>query len=104
MYSFVIQNNDPERAVDWLFSHPDETGEEDDVATTTTGTPGDSNPPFNYTLRSFVSHKGTSVHCGHYVAHVLKNGEWVLFNDNKVAVSPKPPVGEAYVYFLQRTR
>ncbi|CDH49949.1 ubiquitin carboxyl-terminal hydrolase 14 [Lichtheimia corymbifera JMRC:FSU:9682] len=98
-------NNDPERAVDWLFSHPDETGEEEDsAAAAATGTPGDNNPPFNYSLRSFVSHKGTSVHCGHYVAHVLKNGEWVLFNDNKVAVSPKPPVGEAYVYFLQRTR
>jgi ubiquitin carboxyl-terminal hydrolase 5/13 len=54
-------------------------------------------------LDSFVSHKGTSVHCGHYVSHVYKNGEWVLFNDNKVAVTPNPPIGEAYLYFLKRT-
>lgn len=63
----------------------------------------DATPPFNYTLDSFVSHKGTSVHCGHYVSHVYKNGEWVLFNDNKVAVTPNPPIGEAYLYFLKRT-
>ena len=62
----------------------------------------DATPPFNYKLDSFVSHKGTSVHCGHYVSHVYKNGEWVLFNDNKVAVTPNPPIGEAYLYFLKR--
>ena len=63
----------------------------------------DADQPFNYIDKSFVSHKGTSVHCGHYVAHVFKEGQWVLFNDNKVAISPKPPIGEAYLYFLQRT-
>ncbi|KAI9321020.1 hypothetical protein BX666DRAFT_1851467 [Dichotomocladium elegans] len=94
-------NNDPERALDWLFSHPDVTGE-DDMCSAPKGIPGDATSPFNYTLKSFVSHKGTSVHCGHYVAHVFKDGEWILFNDNKVAISPKPPIGEAYVYFLQR--
>lgn len=62
----------------------------------------DATPPFNYKLDSFVSHKGTSVHCGHYVSHVYKNGEWILFNDNKVAVTPNPPIGEAYLYFLKR--
>ena len=62
----------------------------------------DNSPPFNYQLDSFVSHKGTSVHCGHYVAHVFKEGEWVLYNDNRVAVTPNPPIGEAYLYFLKR--
>ncbi|KAI8139589.1 hypothetical protein BJV82DRAFT_626674 [Fennellomyces sp. T-0311] len=94
--------NDPQRALDWLFNHPDETGEE--TTSAPKKTPGDSNPPFNYAVQSFVSHKGTSVHCGHYVAHVFKEGQWVLFNDNKVAVSPKPPIGEAYLYFLQRSK
>ncbi|KAI7858439.1 hypothetical protein BDC45DRAFT_498365 [Circinella umbellata] len=93
--------NDAQRALDWLFSHPDETGEENSE-TTQKEAPGDTNQPFNYIVKSFVSHKGTSVHCGHYVAHVLKEGQWVLFNDNKVAISPKPPIGEAYLYFLQR--
>lgn len=62
----------------------------------------DATGPFHYHVQSFVSHKGTSVHCGHYVAHVRKEGKWVLFNDNRVAESPNPPIGEAYVYFLQR--
>lgn len=90
--------------MDWLFSHPDDSGE-DSTQTNKTEEEvvvGNATAPFNYKLDSFVSHKGTSVHCGHYVSHVLKNGEWILFNDNKVAVTPNPPIGEAYLYFLQR--
>ncbi|KAL1934665.1 hypothetical protein VTP01DRAFT_6847 [Rhizomucor pusillus] len=97
-------DNNTERALDWLFSHPDDNGEDaEPVSENNKTVPGDSTPPFDYTVKSFVSHKGTSVHCGHYVAHVYKDDQWVLFNDNKVAVSPKPPIGEAYLYFLQRT-
>ncbi|KAI8376214.1 uncharacterized protein BYT42DRAFT_573797 [Radiomyces spectabilis] len=97
-------NNDTERALDWLFSHPEDSGEEtvDEPMATDQPAAGDATPPFNYDVASFVSHKGTSVHCGHYVAHVYKNGEWILFNDNKVAVTPNPPMGEAYLYFLHR--
>ncbi|CAO3642481.1 unnamed protein product [Cunninghamella blakesleeana] len=97
-------NNDTERALDWLFSHPDDQGEDSNTNEDANSEKviGDSNPPFNYTVKSFVSHKGTSIHCGHYVAHVKKNDEWVLFNDNKVAVTPTPPISEGYLYFLQR--
>ncbi|ORE19494.1 ubiquitinyl hydrolase [Rhizopus microsporus] len=94
--------NDTERALDWLFSHPDDNGQ--DEPSTSAQEAGDSTPPFNYQLDSFVSHKGTSVHCGHYVSHVYKHNEWILFNDNKVAVTPNPPVGEAYLYFLRRQK
>lgn len=103
VYFYIDQNNDTERALDWLFSHPDDQGE--DVNTnqdTSEKVIGDSNPPFDYTVKSFVSHKGTSIHCGHYVAHVKKGDEWVLFNDNRVAVTPNPPISEGYLYFLQR--
>ena len=27
---------------------------------------------------------GRNTECGHYVAHVKKEGQWVLFNDEKV--------------------
>ncbi|KAI8379979.1 hypothetical protein EDC96DRAFT_492531 [Choanephora cucurbitarum] len=93
-------DNNTERALDWLFSHPDDDGQ--DTTSAVEKSIGDNSPPFNYQLDSFVSHKGTSVHCGHYVAHVFKEGEWVLYNDNKVAVTPNPPIGEAYLYFLKR--
>lgn len=90
--------------MDWLFSHPDDRGEDTTQTNKTdeSAQAGDATAPFNYKLDSFVSHKGTSVHCGHYVSHVHKDGECVLFNDNKVAVTPNPPIGEAYLYFLQR--
>lgn len=45
------------------------------------------------------------MHSGHYVAHLRKaNDQWVLFNDDKVAATPKPPIGEAYMYVLERVR
>ena len=45
---------------------------------------------------------GTSTHCGHYVAHILKEGRWVIFNDSKVGISTDPPKDMGYLYFFQR--
>ena len=58
------------------------------------------NPPGPYELRSFIIHKGSSVHCGHYIAYIKheKYG-WTVFNDDKVAKIEKPPFDQAYIYF-----
>jgi ubiquitin carboxyl-terminal hydrolase 5/13 len=55
-------------------------------------------------LSGFISHKGTSAHCGHYVAHLLKGEKWVLFNDEKVVEVPDitKAIGEAYIYIYER--
>jgi len=55
-----------------------------------------------YRLIGVVSHSGTSTLCGHYVAHVLKDGRWVIFNDNKVGASINPPKEMGYLYFFER--
>lgn len=55
-----------------------------------------------YKLIAFVSHMGTSTHCGHYVAHILKDGRWTIFNDKKVAASVDLPKDMGYLYFFQR--
>lgn len=61
---------DMERAVEWLFSHPDDQGDmagdpqahtEAEAAPVITGT-GDT--PAKYQLQSIVCHKGTSIHTG----------------------------------------
>ena len=49
-----------------------------------------------------VSHSGTSTQCGHYVAHILKDGRWAIFNDNKVGASIDPPKEMGYLYFFER--
>ncbi|KAH8684151.1 ubiquitin carboxyl-terminal hydrolase 14 [Ilyonectria robusta] len=105
---------DVERAVEWLFSHPDDQGTFDDDAPTDGATAAPSEPagsavlPANFELRSIVCHKGTSIHAGHYVAFIRKQLEssatWVLFNDEKVVEAHD--VDEmrkfAYVYFFKR--
>ena len=60
---------DMERAVEWLFSHPDDQGEfEGEPAATGSGTvkelPGKSDLPATFQLNSIICHKGTSVHTG----------------------------------------
>ena len=56
--------------------------------------------PGIYNLHAFVTHLGSSVHCGHYVAHIKKGNDWVLYNDDKVATTSDPPFARAYFYFF----
>lgn len=135
---------DMERAVDWLFSHPDAVGDfgddaaapPDASAAATSGSnaavpaaPGGEpldTAPAKFTLSSIVCHKGSSIHAGHYVAFVKKegvqnatapstttengtsagsaSGEWVLYNDEKVALGGDVEEMKkfAYIYFLRR--
>jgi len=62
--------------------------------------------PAKYRLKAFVSHKGPSVHSGHYVAHIRVGDEWVLFNDEKVVKADGESVKElkklAYLYVFER--
>ena len=57
----------------------------------------------NYSLIGMVSHIGKNTGSGHYVAHLKKDGKWVIFNDEKVALSNKPPFQHAYMYLYQRS-
>ena len=53
-------------------------------------------------MHSAIVHLGKSVHCGHYVAYVKKEGKWIYYNDNKVAVSNEPLLGKAYILIYER--
>jgi ubiquitin carboxyl-terminal hydrolase 5/13 len=116
-------DGDPERAVEWLFSHPDDNGEAEGANTGSDPIPAsgaDSAPsvggrvdlPARFRLKAFVSHKGPSVHSGHYVAHIRVAPEsggpdegWVLFNDEKVVKADAESVRElkklAYLYVFE---
>jgi len=105
---------DMERAVEWLFSHPDDQGEFEDAAPAAEAAPkkeaGSNHLPASFQLHSIICHKGSSVHSGHYVAFVRKllagegTPQWVLFNDEKVvkATDVEEMKKFAYVYFFQR--
>ena len=61
---------DVERAVDWLFNHPDDQGIFDDESSGDSGPPapkesvGNAALPAGFQLQSIVCHKGTSIHAG----------------------------------------
>ncbi|CAH0398212.1 unnamed protein product [Chilo suppressalis] len=96
------------RAVDWIFSHAHEL----DASEPGPGvgaeparpdrTLGCRDGPEKYKLIAFISHMGTSTMVGHYVCHVLHEGRWVIFNDNKVALSENPPKDLGYLYLYER--
>ena len=104
------------RATDWLFSHPQEP-EDDDVsmAEANEEPPKDLDEMYKctrpglYQLQSFITHLGGSVDAGHYVCHIKKainsgdpSKQWVYFNDAKVASTSDPPIGQGYMYFLNK--
>ena len=119
---FPNQDGNPERAIEWLFSNPDDAGEEPSIAPAASSTTepdigGSSKLPANYRLKGLISHKGPSVHSGHYVATIRqpqaglpgvaqRQDEWFLFNDEKVVRAP-PGGGDemrslAYLYIFER--
>lgn len=105
-----------ERAADWLFNHASDL----DAAVTSIendrdhGSPGESNgiAPSKledfidgepkYELLGFASHLGSNTSCGHYVAHIKKEGRYVLYNDSKVAISQNPPNDLGFLYVYRR--
>jgi ubiquitin carboxyl-terminal hydrolase 5/13 len=52
--------------------------------------------------QGFISHVGANTSCGHYVAHVMRDGKWTLYNDEKVAASAAPPLDCGYCYIYKR--
>ncbi len=104
--------------MEWLFSHPDDMGDEPTSASAGSGDsstaaappetaiPGTKEVPVKYKLKAFISHKGPSVHSGHYVAHINFEDGWIFFNDEKVVKADKEGVNElkklAYLYVFER--
>ncbi|TNN69091.1 Ubiquitin carboxyl-terminal hydrolase 13 [Liparis tanakae] len=119
-------NNNLERALDWIFIHPEV--EESDALSDMADTEPNDNAFFNanshsdatlspdrdasgprvkdgpgrYELFAFISHMGASTMSGHYVCHIKKEGRWVIYNDHKVCLSERPPKDLGYIYFYHR--
>ncbi|KAL0311079.1 UNVERIFIED_CONTAM: Ubiquitin carboxyl-terminal hydrolase 14 [Sesamum angustifolium] len=95
---------DIEKATEWIFNPPPGITNMD-TTPSSSGAEVDAALPDGqgrYRLIGLVSHIGTSTHCGHYVAHIYKDGRWVIFNDDKVGVSKNPPIDMGYLYFFER--
>lgn len=102
------------RAVEWLFSHPDDNGDDDDEAPSSTSTSAAAASSTDdlikslpdgegrYELFAFICHLGSSTMSGHYLVYIKKEGKWALFNDENVSEVPEPPKGHGYLYFYRR--
>uniref|UniRef100_A0A8C1KGG2 Ubiquitin carboxyl-terminal hydrolase n=1 Tax=Cyprinus carpio TaxID=7962 RepID=A0A8C1KGG2_CYPCA len=91
-------NNNLERALDWIFTHPDCEEESEAMSDTADTEPNDN----SYELFAFISHMGASTMSGHYVCHIKKEGRWLIYNDHKVCLSERPPKDLGYMYFYRR--
>uniref|UniRef100_A0A4W4FMJ3 Ubiquitin carboxyl-terminal hydrolase n=1 Tax=Electrophorus electricus TaxID=8005 RepID=A0A4W4FMJ3_ELEEL len=83
-----------ERAVDWIFSHLDdlESMEVSEGGRSEAGSEGSRDPPPGPRVRD-----GPGSEC---VIRIVC--EWVIFNDQKVCASEKPPKDLGYLYFYRR--
>jgi len=101
--ALLATDMDVERAFDYILSHQD-------------GTPAAASTVDNedllntmYDLTAFISHKGPSIHCGHYVAYRKhpSHGRWILCNDDRLALVPDEEAlllaaSTAYIFFYTR--
>lgn len=127
-YALLQTNMNVERAVDYIFSHPDIAAEaaaaaapaptvaDQESSSAPQAPAGDgaaaavpipavaTNGSASYELTAMISHMGASARTGHYVCHIRDraSGKWLLFNDEKVGVSQNPPFSMASLYFFQR--
>lgn len=101
-----------ERAADWLFCRMDdldaavaavEAQRDATPAPQSSGSASIDQGPARYELHAFISHIGRSTGSGHYVCHIRKEGRWVIYNDEKVAVSANPPRDLGYLYVFKRS-
>uniref|UniRef100_A0A8C5CWW1 Ubiquitin carboxyl-terminal hydrolase n=1 Tax=Gadus morhua TaxID=8049 RepID=A0A8C5CWW1_GADMO len=100
-------NNNLERALDWIFTHPEEEPSDADPTLSPDPEADAAGPrvkdgPGRYELLAFISHMGASTMSGHYVCHIKKEGRWVIYNDHKVSLSERPPKDLGYIYFYRR--
>jgi ubiquitin carboxyl-terminal hydrolase 5/13 len=105
-----------DRAADWLFSHADDldaavtavnakaahSAGDDNSTKSSLGPETSTDGPGKYEMVGFASHIGSNTACGHYVAHIKKEGQFVLYNDDKVAVSQHPPLDLGFLYLFKR--
>ena len=98
-----------DRAADWLFSHMDDLDGAIaalDAKHSSSSGPAPSVPLEDgvgqYVMIGMISHIGKHTGSGHYVAHLKRGDKWVIFNDEKVALSESPPFQHAYMYLFQR--
>lgn len=105
--ALIETKNDIERAIDWLSSHLEDdmeiNSEQNDSSTSNDNeTDPEDNKPSDYELIGFITHMGTSAQCGHYVVHLRHDGEWILYNDEKVVkADDEMPVSNAYMYIFK---
>lgn len=85
----------PHSAADWLFSHAEDLdaavaqvqgSASSNTTSSTAGVRADDGEG-KYSLVGIISHLGKSTDHGHYVCHLKKDGQWVLFNDEKVSTT-----------------
>lgn len=105
-FALAETNNDPERAADYLFNHPEideligqaqskEQSAETEMEIEDSGV-------YDYKIKAVVVHLGGNYSSGHYVCYVKKDGRWIYYNDSKVAESTDPAIGKGVLFLLER--
>ncbi|OBA24141.1 ubiquitinyl hydrolase [Metschnikowia bicuspidata var. bicuspidata NRRL YB-4993] len=116
--ALVLNQNNVNASIEWLFNNPDDDGvieddakpvinlqDEVDKLTSELEKEPSTDKQGKYNLKAVICHKGTSPHTGHYVAFIKQDGDWILYNDEKV-VRCGENIDEikknAYIYFFER--
>lgn len=121
--ALIFSQGDVERAADWIFSNLDDlqgavkkvlSEKESGKSSKSNSSEASSRPTYSlsetnsssksakYELVCVVTHLGKNISSGHYFSHVKIDGEWIMFNDEKVAKVSSPPTSIGYIYFYKK--
>ncbi|SCM01083.1 ubiquitin carboxyl-terminal hydrolase 13, putative [Plasmodium chabaudi chabaudi] len=101
MASLLINKNDLQKSIDYIFSNMDILTENKCNAIINSNKCDDGLA--NYELVASIVHIGNNANSGHYICYIKDNSKWYVFNDNKVGLCNEN-LGKdtAYIHLYKR--
>jgi ubiquitin carboxyl-terminal hydrolase 5/13 len=100
-------DNDIERSIDYIYSHPDESFSNDSsvqeqkISNQVDSIEFNKNNSPIYNMYGFITHLGKNTSFGHYVCHIKKENNWIYYNDSRVSISNDPPFSKGFIFVFK---
>ncbi|GAB65252.1 ubiquitin carboxyl-terminal hydrolase a [Plasmodium cynomolgi strain B] len=101
MASLLINKNDLQKSIDYIFSNLDVLTETKCAAIVNRNKCEDGLA--NYELVASIVHMGSNANSGHYICYIKDDSQWYVYNDNKIGlVDTNKGKDTAYIHLYKR--
>ncbi|SCO65933.1 ubiquitin carboxyl-terminal hydrolase 13, putative [Plasmodium vivax] len=101
MASLLINKNDLQKSIDYIFSNLDALTESKCAAIVNRNKCEDGLA--NYELVASIVHMGSNANSGHYICYIKDGSQWYVYNDNKIGLcDANKGKDTAYIHLYKR--